>query len=178
MENYSAGRFLFAPFRDSVPQGVSANLCEAIATSYEDSAESPLTVSVTWSYVVTATEDLPTASVRFEPELMPYIREAGREFRRTNPMTVTVRGWVNLMGREGRSGPGSIRLVTRVEGSARTLRVDLPEEAYRLALQAHSEGLLIQITGEFVENLNRYRLDNPRDLFVVHDTDLFSQDVI
>lgn len=179
VHNYDRGQFMFAPFRDAVPSGISANLCEAIASPAGYSYESPIEISVTWSYVVASDESLPTRPVRFEPEFMPYIRRAGEEFRRITPLVTEVEGWVNVMGRDRtRKGPGRIRLIGAVEGRVRTVYIELDEEVYKVAAQAHSEGLNIRVTGNIVVQNNRYMLTQPRNLHIVPDSDLFDSDRI
>lgn len=176
-QNLEMGRFSFPLFRDAVPTGVSANLCEAITASGKDELESPIEISVTWSYIVTGTETLPTKFVRFEPEMMQFIRQAGREFRRTSPLTAEMQGWVSMMGRAGtRTGPGKIRLIGRVDGRIRSVQIDLEEDDYRIAANAHREGMLISVSGDIVVENNRYTMTRPRNLQIVVDSGLFNQD--
>lgn len=178
-QNYRRGRFSFSLFREAVSAGISANLCEAFAASGNDTNQSLIEISVTWSYVVSSTENLPTSPVRFEPELMPYIREAGREFRRMNPLTVDISGWVNMLGRGGaRVGPGSIRLVGRVEGRNRSVHVDLDADSYRTASEAHTEGRWITVTGDLIVENSRFILQHPRNLQIMSHEDVYGQEEI
>ena len=174
--NMNSGRYNFSPFRDSISAGVSANLCEAIIASNKNGTLSPIDISVTWSYIVAGSYDLPTETVRFESEMMPYIQMAGMDFRRNHPITIDVDGWVSLMGRSTRTGPGSIRLQGKIGKRMRSISIDLPADIYRLAVQAHGEDKTIRLTGELVVDGNRYRLTVPRNFHVIEDFDAAKQD--
>ncbi|NJO21569.1 MAG: hypothetical protein HC838_18095, partial [Spirulinaceae cyanobacterium RM2_2_10] len=63
-ENKRQGRFVFNSYVSAVPEGVSANLCEALIFPDErkDTAN-PLEISVTWSFAIQSTENLSSKAV-------------------------------------------------------------------------------------------------------------------
>lgn len=69
------------PFREAVPVGVSANLCDALAGMAEGAGS--LQIEFSWSRARPAPRDVPQRVV-LESDAMPLIREAGRVFRETS----------------------------------------------------------------------------------------------
>jgi hypothetical protein len=170
-DSLSQGRFFFDPFLSAVTSGVSANLCEALVGKSEPDEEfaSPLEVSVTWSYAVNRSARLPSESVYFHPSLMPYIKKAAQEFRARNPEQIELNGWVNILERESRGGgPGLIRLYARIDGKTRAVRIQLDDQAYNVAIDAHKSGSLVSVFGTLiVENSAFYRLASPRGFRII-----------
>lgn len=101
LENSRSGRFQFQPFLSSVNRGVSANLCEALfPDSGRDSlAITALEISVTWSYAIGRTDNLPSEPIRFDSTVLPYIkREPNRSVCKIQKY-VNSTGWVNMLER-------------------------------------------------------------------------------
>ncbi len=177
-DNKERGKFHFNSFLEMVPLGVSANLCEALLWEDEkDSLTRPIEVSVTWSYAIDHPGHLPTKPITFEPELLPYIRQAAKQFRVQNPEEVTIRGWVNILERESRSGPGGlVRIHSRIDGRPRSVRVNLDTESYNIAIESHKRGEVISVTGTLVVDGSVYRLENPKGFHIMGQIDLFEQE--
>lgn len=177
-DNRLRGRFFFDPFLTSVPQSVSANLCEALAGRDSDDRTDfavPLEISVTWSYIVQRSNSLASESIVFEPGLLPYIREAAREFRARNPEQMRLTGWVTILEREKREGgPGLIRLIAKVDRKNRSIRMQLADDDYQRAIDAHKQGSLVEVNGNLVVEKNAiYRLENPTGFQIVENDALF-----
>lgn len=82
-DNFKREKFIFELFEEAVPNGVSANLCEAVAQN-SLSQYRPLEVAVSWSFKLGVTNDLPT-SVEIPTQYMQYIAQAAQVFREKNP---------------------------------------------------------------------------------------------
>lgn len=179
-DNASRGKFYFGSFQDIVDSGVSANLCEALAAKSEelgDFTNKPIEVSIVWSYALKDTHTIDIKPILFEPTTVPYIRQAAREFRSKFPEKITLNGWVKLFGREARQpGPGEIRLLTTIRGKQRTVRVNLTQTDYELALTAHKQGDLITVTGVLAKDGNLNRLSNPEGFAVISEETLAHDD--
>lgn len=170
LDNKDRGKFFFNSFLSAVTSGVSANLCEALISSGDEiSSSRPIEVSVTWSYAVAQTNVLPSFPVKFDSTVMPFIRQAAREFRAKNPEIITLNGWVNILERDAQSGgAGLIRLYARIDGKMKAIRMGLDPETYDLAIDAHKNGSLVSVTGTLVvENGVYYRLQNPTGFYVI-----------
>jgi len=177
-ENQERGRFHFNSFLELVPSGVSANLCEALLDPGEQEGISrPIEVSVTWSYAIQSPEHLPVKPISFEPGIVPYIRQAAKEFRVQNPEMVTLKGWVNILERESRSEPGGlVRIHSRIDGKPRSVRVNLEPDAYNEAIESHKRGEVISVSGTLVVDGSVYRLQNPKGFHIMGQMDLFDQE--
>lgn len=169
--NQRKRQFQFNEYLEAVSRGVSANLCEAILYTEEtgEAYRHPLEVGITWSYALPGDETLPSELIRFEPPLFPYITEAAEEFRRRNPEYVVLEGYVKILERdvENSDGSGSIRLITTIDGSSRTVRMQLGPEDYDLAIEAHKEGSLVSVAGILEVRGVFRRLQNPTGFQII-----------
>lgn len=177
-ESEERGKFLFNSFLEMVPLGVSANLCESILEADEKEILSrPIEVSVTWSYAINSSDRLPVKPISFEPNIIPYIRQAAKEFRVRHPEIVNIKGWVNILERESRSGPGGlVRIHSRIDGKPRSVRVNLNPDSYNEAIEAHKRGEVIAVTGTLIVDGSVYRLQNPSGFHIMGQIDLFDQE--
>jgi len=161
---YRRGRFVFEPFQESVPEGVSANLCEAVAgTDEEESHFRPLEISISWSYALAAPTDAITRTIPFGTNLMPYIAEAARKFRELNPQIIALRGYVTVLHRDPGGPPGDIRIVGPVDGKTRSVRVTLEKPDYDIAIAAHQNQFEIACEGTLAKEGPYYVLHEPRN---------------
>jgi len=160
----------FAPFRESVAAGVSANLCSAIVRLGNVVPETGIEVSMTWSRSRPA-ENTPQR-VLIEPDSFPVIQEADRIFRETEPQDdFQLLGFIVQLRRPETDPIGRVTLTTLIDDQVRKVTVDLPEPQYDLAVHAHNRRKPISCTGELVKEGRSYRLSNPRDLHLIEDED-------
>lgn len=93
-ETQSRGVFRLQPFQEAVPQGISANLCEAVAAKGKDNDYGPIEISVTWSYALPPQDGIKRSEIEFSVDHMTHIAEAARRFRERNPEMRTIEGQV------------------------------------------------------------------------------------
>lgn len=82
-------RFDLKPFLEVVPQGLSANLCEAIAGEESRTPQNeyrPVDVSITWSYSLPSSGQSKPFNINFPVEYMGYIARAATEIREQYPL--------------------------------------------------------------------------------------------
>jgi hypothetical protein len=160
----------FAPFENSVPQGVSANLCEAVAGLCKTSRGVELGVS--WARVRPA----PTERVRvsFSKDSARILDEAAREFRAKEPLIDhKVVGFVTKLVRETRDTQGVAILDAVIEDKPRRVRAILDPQEYSVVVKAHDERRPIICEGDLYRVGKRLELRNPRGvtLFPIGDED-------
>lgn len=146
-------------FAQKVEQGVSANLCEAVAKLI---APFPtLDVSVTWAR--TRPMESTRTEVLFGKADAPILLEAARLFRLREPKPdVRLFGFVRRLGRDETESDGAIALSTSLEGRQVSVAVTLRQSDYERAIQAHRDQASVGLQGDLERCGERWRLLNPR----------------
>ena len=155
-------------FSEAVEEGVSANLCGALAMLIEPCPT--LDVSVTWARTLprkTARE-----TVRFGRSDAPILREAARSFRNREPRPdVRVFGFVQRLKRGEAETGGNIALRTSVDGRNQSIATILESFDYERAIQAHRAKSPIVMEGDLECIGQRWRLLNARVVDVISNDD-------
>ena len=98
-------------FFDVVPDGVSANLCEALDTMIEPF--SAMDVSFVWARTRPQAREI----IHFSNDDAPILKEAARAFRQREPrLDEALVGFVNILTRAEDKEEGKIRLKTEIDG--------------------------------------------------------------
>lgn len=157
-------------FERSVSQGVSANLCEAIANLLDVETRQSIDVSVSWSLVREPPEG--RAQIVFNRPDTPVLREASRILRdRQERPSERLDGYVSTLARGQTQRTGRVTLKAVVDGAISSVRVDFAPSEYSRIIEAHSERRAISLEGDLRREEQRWVLDNPRDLEVEIDDD-------
>ncbi len=157
-------------FEEAVSRGVSANLCEALAgfSSGED-ANRTVEFAFSWSRRRPAAPNQ-ISRVSLSQDRIPYVREAGRLLRERAPVKdFELEGPVVKLARQESSGPGEVTVYGLLDGAGKRVRLELPEDEYNCAVEAHRNGHTIRCFGELVREGRGYRLRNPSGLVVDRD---------
>ncbi len=164
----TAARGELNAFRQAVGQGLSANLCNAVAGLVGRAEDQSVEVSFTWARVRKPRPNS-LSRVRFAPDTFPIIREAGRVLKEESPRPeFELEGPLVRLDRD-RSEPGTITVGGFVDGRPRKVRVDLGEDDYRRACDAHREGNLVRCIGTLVRERRTFVLREPREFTVLAD---------
>jgi hypothetical protein len=154
-------------FTAAVNNGVSANLCEALAGFGGHGGGNP------FDFALCLAASRPSPSVmppiRFHRHHLPVLKEAAAELRaRTPEDDVAVVGDVVRLHREGSSG-GEITLVGKVEDSdvLRRMWMELSTDEYELAMAAHRDAKQVVVKGSLVRRGTRSYLARPTGFRVV-----------
>lgn len=150
-------------FEDAVKDGVSANLCEAVAAIAERNNGADL--SVTWAR--TRPAPIPRSRVLFSRADAEPLREVARQFRLREPRNdVTLLGSTTKLQRSGKQVWGRVTFATFIDEKPRSVTVELPREDYERAVEAHKKRHPIVIVGDLVREGQRWHLRNPRNLAI------------
>ena len=159
----------FAPFRESVVSGVSANLCAAILRLGEVAPKTGIEISMAWSKSRGPANHLPR-KITIEPDSFPLIEEAARIFREIEPQDdFQLVGFIGQLRRPETDPIGRVVITGLVDDQARKVAVDLPAPQYTIAVDAHDRRKTISCTGELVKEGRSYSLLSPRDLRIIED---------
>lgn len=153
-------------FRDAVEQGVSANLCEAIAKLLDPFPA--LDTSLSWAR--TRPVDRSRSTVRFALADAPILREAARLLRSREPReNEPVFGIVQRLQRGEHETEGRISLVASIDGRNQSVTAELGEFDYARAIEAHRDKAPLVMRGELSRIGQRWRLLNPSIVDVIKD---------
>ncbi len=165
------GKFYFPAFEEVVQEGVSANLCDAIApmSSKVMGHWNPVRVNITWCNILPLPHLLNYTDVEFEPDLMYYIQEASKEFKKRNPVEVILKGAVTDLHRSSKevAGAGEVRVYGVINERPRYVKIILNQQDYELALDAHKSYREVSVTGNLLHKNNVYSLDKPTNFHIV-----------
>jgi hypothetical protein len=163
----SVGSGSIDPFRDRVPRGVSANLCEAVAEFFDATGADKIQTAFSFAHRRPVTSEIPRL-VSFTPEISGVLREAAKDLRAEASYPETdIMGTVVKLDSSDPAHGGSIVLRAFVDGRNREVRIDLRPDQYRAAIQAHEQRSLVHCVGELTREGRSWQLRGHRDFAVV-----------
>ena len=155
-------------FSEAVVEGVSANLCDALATLIEPFPT--LDVSVTWAR--TLPRRIAREIVRFGQADAPILREGARSFRSREPRPdVQVSGIVQRLIRDEAEVGGNATLRASIDGRNQSVTAILQSFDYERAIRAHQAKALIVMEGDLERVGQRWRLLNARVVDIISTED-------
>ncbi|ROO62406.1 hypothetical protein EDC02_4383 [Micromonospora sp. Llam0] len=156
-------------FTTAVRDGVSANLCEALAGLGGESGH-PFELALRLAPGrPLRTRQLPP--IRFRHDHLPVLVAAAQGLRERIPEEgVLIVGNVVRLHRE-ETGSGEVSIAGVIEGEDRLRRfwVNLPQADYDQAVRAHREMLSVSVRGDLVRRATRLHLRNPTAFQVLTD---------
>lgn len=153
-------------FREAVGQGVSANLCEAIAMLI--GSFSTMDTSISWAR--TRPVDSPREVIRFGSSDAPILGEASRTLRSKEPQPNTiVVGKVQKLSRDEPDMYGTVSLRGYVNDKTQSVVTVLDQFDYDQAIRAHRNAAPIVLVGDLERVGQRWRLLNSQVLDVIED---------
>lgn len=135
-------------FGSAVAAGAGRELTEALITLVRGSEGAR--IDLRWAPAAGTPDSCPArpASVEFSPGDLPALRAAGARYLRDEPaVRVRLTGAVVRLRRSGPGGAGIVRLRVLAGAEVGHVRVELDEEAYRIAGHAHLVGLPLRVEG-------------------------------
>lgn len=154
----------FTAFDLAVESGVSANLCSAIATMGAGRAAANLQVNLEWASSRPPVADAPSR-IAFEPAALPVLKEAVTHLRQLGPFeNELVEGFVGRLTRGNEDEIGTIVIDGEARGDKRNVHVELPDEQYALAVDAHRSRRPVHIRGTLFKRGRSWVLSDPGQL--------------
>jgi hypothetical protein len=163
----AAATGMFAGFDRAVEQGVTANLCEAVAGMAEGlGSTADLGIAISWS--PTRPVDLGPTHVRFGSDIAPVVREAARIIRAAAPIDdYQVVGIVIRLEQRPNAAPDRAWVLTITEGSPRSVGMTLRPEDRDAAIVAYRDRLPVSAVGRLTRSGPLFTLEEARDFRVV-----------
>ena len=158
----------FAAFETRVSQGISANLCEAVARLAQQCHGIRLELS--WARVRPAGR--PNFRRFFSRETGRLLEEAAREFRSNEPrLDCALTGWVIRLDREPDQFDGRATLRLLIDNRPRHVSVQFEQSMFDTVIHAFRDRIPISLDGDLFPVGQRYELGNPRNLTLIRDAD-------
>lgn len=158
-------------FGDAVPQGVSANLCEAIASLHREIDSRLVSFKMTWARVRRPSSGIEDR-VDIDREVVPVIEEGGKWLKATAPLEHTnVEGVPMTLRHAAGAAERTIIVPTLVDGKLRKVRISLSESEYDKAIRAHQDESFIRCEGILTREGRNYTLQEPSPIEIVEDSD-------
>lgn len=159
-----------ASFQSAVEDGVTANLCSAIAGMTEQLGNAAeLEIGLSWSPARPLTHDAP-AKVRFGSDAAPLLREAARIMKDASPIEdYKVVGLVVGLKQRPEETQGRVQILSVSEEAPRSIRMTIDPSNYADAIRAHENRLPVMATGQLVRQGPVYTLEGVSDFMVLEE---------
>ncbi|MEY4577308.1 MAG: hypothetical protein RL701_2011 [Pseudomonadota bacterium] len=158
------------PFRLRTKDGVSANMCEALAALI--TASDAERVRAAFSFAAWRPLHRPTIPhVDFGPDAAPILQEAAKQLRHETPLPAfEVIGAVTKLTSDNATSGGEIVVQLILDKKPRAVRISLDANAYLLAVRAHQSSAFIRCTGDLTRDKRALVLRNPTSVELLEAT--------
>lgn len=154
----------YGAFDNAVEEGVSANLCDAVARIGTESAGANVQIGVEWASSRPPTTQVPP-DVSFDSADLPVVREAIAYLRQLGPFdSELVSGIISRLTREKNDEIGTIVIEGEARNEKRNVHVELPDDQYDLAVEAHRTRQPVRIRGTLYKRGRSWVLSDPGQL--------------
>ena len=164
------------PILDGVNQGISANLCDALAAMRPEGEQSTLEIAMSWSRTRPRVPTRVPRAVTFAQPDFSIVEEAARRLReRAKPRRERFIGLVHALQSDVASlfddVVGKVVIRSTVGDQPARLKVILGREDYKRACDAHRDDQRVAVTGLIHHDakVRVYELTEPRDFEVLGD---------
>ena len=153
-------------FDQAVPEGVSADLCDALRNMIKPFPT--LDISVSWAQTWPAARQ----AFSFSNADAPILRAAAESFRSREPRrSVQLSGSVRILSRDERDRDGTVTIKARIDGETRSVTTTLTQSDYERAIRAHDARAPLTVSGDLERAGRRWHLHNPRIIQVITAAD-------
>lgn len=155
-----------APFEREVERGVSADLCEAVASLGESDAVEQVDFDIGWSAVRPAPGVPRRAS--FSRQVFGVIRSAGASFRERTPIEdFELEGIATHITRPGEARRGEARILAVIEGRQRQVTISVEGADWEVANRSMTDRVLLRCEGELRRQGSVFVLEHPRNFRLI-----------
>ncbi len=154
----------------TVEKGVSANLCDALDSLTNVVSNQDVEFSFAWSPIVEELELLPR-KLTFNNSNSEYLRTVSEVLKKEDSETTKrISGQVVSLHREPGEESGEITIKDNETGHK--YRIELSDDVYSKAVEAHKKKSLTSCNGEIERRGNTYSLKNVEDIEIQTQSDL------
>jgi hypothetical protein len=166
----SVGAGSIEPFRKRIQDGISANLCDAVAEFFEATSAERVQAAFSFAHRRPVSRDVPRL-ISLSPDTSGILREAAKGLRAEASYPETdVLGTVVKLDSCNPSEGGIVVLRSFLDGRNRDVRISLDTKQYQAAIQAHGDRSLVRCVGDLAREGRSWQLRNPHDFAVANET--------
>jgi hypothetical protein len=136
--------------KNYLESGISSNLCEALIGINESGLKRGIDLNLSLSSAISAPENILT-SIVFPPEIIPAMSKIAKRLKADIFNDYEILGDVVKLERQKRDLKGQVTLMGDINGKKRKIKVELDDENYRLASQAHQDRRNVIFRGDFIK---------------------------
>jgi hypothetical protein len=156
-------------FDRSISSGVSAELCGSLAKLADN--DEGVELSVSWSPAKPATVE--PVRLLLSRSDAAILQDVSRDFANEEPEpNARIEGLVTQIGEDPRTYDGSSLVEAVLDGRLRKVNIFWGQSERETLIKAFEQRRRIQVEGELVSENKRLRLQNPRNLVVINDSDM------
>jgi len=155
-------------FERAVTQGVSANLCDAVAgMGVSEGGWRDVEIGMSWARS-RPTRGIPPSRFLVTADMAPVFQETARLFKSKSPRDdFELSGPVVRLNRGPEDRDGEVTIAGLIDEATRSVVVCLTGDDYRLAVRAHQDRLPLSVTGALQKQGRRYTLMSPTSIRLV-----------
>ncbi|MFI6941950.1 hypothetical protein ACIBI4_21985 [Streptomyces sp. NPDC050418] len=132
---------------DSIGEGVSYELCQALAKVVNTESVSALDVSFNWSRVASPPPGTPPR-VEFTRDAIEIVDRVSEQLKtRVYTSQHVIYGIVTDLSRHPEDETGRVGVQTLIKRRSRTVWMDLPDSTYHSAVHCHDAGIPVRVRG-------------------------------
>ena len=154
-------------FESCIQYGVSANLCESIASIGKlNEVESDLEIDFKWA--LTHPKEDPIEKIIISADELPWIEAAARKFREVSIRSnFEISGPVIKLSRPNDQIPGIVTVYSYVDQKPRRIAFELFGDDYHKAVSAHDNGNIVMCSGTLYPKSKVDKLEDVRNFSLV-----------
>ena len=155
------------PFREAVPSGISANLCDSVAELARKG--DGITIELTWAGV--RQSNISDSQFQFSPAYADILTEVAQSFRRREPSyDEEIVAQVVRLERDPDQFDGKATILSLWDGHLTRMNVEFDSAVYDIVIGAFKDHTEISLDGDVHPTGSGYLLLNPRNLTVLSET--------
>lgn len=148
-----------------VSEGVSSNLCEAIVEIDKSGEYRGVDIKLSWSPIIEISNDFPTA-IFIHRNIIPIIESAATHLKSIFKENFELIGSVTDLHRLPDAKTGKVIVRGSIEDKIKEVSIQLQDEDYKIAVQAHEQTAMIICYGELSKENTNFKLLNPRNISI------------
>ncbi len=167
-ERVSSNEINLDYFSEVVSEGISANFCEAIVGINKSGECNGVDIKLKWSPVIRIGDDVPT-SIFISRNIIHVIESAAQKLKSIYEENFELRGMVVELHRLPETRTGKVIVRLEIDDKTREVAIQLQDEDYEIAVQAHGQKTMIVCSGELSKEGKTFKLLNPRNLSIAFE---------